>query len=366
MKVLILSDANSVHTIRWVKSLSQQGVRVGLWSLTAPKEGVYEDCPQVVIGNAGIPHKRVGLLGKLRYLSAFGNLKRFCKAFKPDVLHAHFATSYGLLGRLLNFHPFIISVWGADVYDFPNKGWVFRKLLKDNLKKADKVLSTSHVMASETKKYTQKEIEITPFGIDLNVFFNRRKGDDELTERPFTIGTIKTLEEKYGVNYLIEAFSLFRNRYPEENLLLYIVGQGSQESYLKALAKKKGIDDICIFEGAVSYTEVPLYHNKLDVAVFLSILDSESFGVAAVEASATETPVIVSNVGGLPEVITDEETGLVVPSKDIVKAASAMERLFLDKALREKMGRRGRAKVNDLYNWDDNVLHMVEIYSSLL
>ena len=111
---------------------------------------------------------------------------------------------------------------------------------------------------------------------------------------------------------------------------------------------------------------VPDYLNMIDVYVALSIIDSESFGVAIVEASACEIPVVVSNVGGLPEVVDDTITGFVVKSKNSQEAAKAIEKLILNKELRLKMGKAGRERVKELYNWEENVNQMINIYKSIV
>ena len=74
---------------------------------------------------------------------------------------------------------------------------------------------------------------------------------------------------------------------------------------------------------------------------------------------------VVSNIGGLPEVVEDGVTGIVVPPRNPEKTAEAIEKLVLNKELREKMGKAGRERVERLYNWNDNVKQMVEIYHNL-
>lgn len=363
IKVLIIGDANSSHILKWVNSLSDSGINVGLWSLSEPTENLY-DLNRVTLQSAGIKHNRFDIKGKLKYLTAVGNLKQFIRDFNPDIVHAHYASSYGLLGAMTGFHPYIISVWGSDVYDFPVKGSIYKQIIKSNLKKADYILSTSHVMAKETLKYTKKDIVVTPFGIDLNKFYNQGESNTELS-RPFIFGTIKAMEKKYGIDYLIEAFAKLKSRYPNDSIQLLIVGGGSELENLKNLAQERGIANDCIFTGPVAFSQVPEYHQKIDISVFLSIMDSESFGVSAVEASATGTPVIVSNVGGLPEVIENGVTGLVVTAKNSEEAFLAMEKLYLDKELRKRLGENGRKRVEELYDWNKNVAQMIGIYNNI-
>lgn len=358
MKIFLLSDANSVHTIKWVKGLTEKGVHIALWSIAKPKDGIYEGIPNLKIYYSAISQERFNWYKKAKYLSLLTFLKRCIRSYQPDIVHSHYASSYGLLGALCNYHPFIVSVWGSDIYDFPNKNGIFSALTRFVLRRADKVLSTSHVMAEEASKYTSKEIEVTPFGIDLDTFKPLPK-----TGTDFVVGTIKTLEEKYGLHYLIEAFKIFSTNSTSGKIKLIIVGGGSQEQQLKQQARDLGISHLCDFIGPVPYEEVPHYHNQIDVCVCLS--NNESFGVAAIEASATERPVVVSDVGGLPEVIVDNVTGVVVPAQDPKSAAEAIKALHDNPDLRVKMGKAGRQRVIEQYDWNKNVDKMIRIYNDL-
>lgn len=364
MKILLLSDCNSVHTIKWATSLAEKKLQVVVFSLGCLKVKDYE-LTSVKIIAVGNKISRDGLKDKLQYLRALPKLKKTIEIEKPNIVHAHYATSYGLLGALSRFHPFVLSVWGSDVFDFPQKSKIHRLLVKYNLKKADKILSTSQVMAKETRLYTNKEIEVTPFGIDMEAF-KPREVNKLFKAEDIVIGTIKTLEEKYGIRYLIDAFKVLVDKYPELPLKLLLVGGGSLENKIRDKIKNLGIENTVKLTGNVPFEEVVRYHNMIDIYVALSVLDSESFGVAIVEASACETPVVVSKVGGLPEVVEDGITGIVVPKENVEKAAEAIEKLLLNKTLREQMGKAGRERVKKFYNWKDNVIQMIDIYNKVL
>jgi len=367
MKILLLGDINSPHIQKWSLGLAGKGIEIGIFSLSAVETHWYEKLKNIKILSDGWVKDEVTFRSsgftKLTYLKALPALKKILKDYQPDILHAHYATSYGFLGAQCSFHPFIISVWGSDVFDFPNEGFVQKKLLKYNLKKADKILSTSHVMAKETKKYTDKEIEVIPFGVDLDVF-KPQKAESLFNKNDIVIGTVKTLEEKYGIEYLIQAFKILIDKHDDLPLKLLIVGDGTREKYLKALVKKLAIEEHTIFTGRVNWNETPKYHNMLSVSV--SVSESESFGVAVIEASACEKPVVVSNVGGLPEVVEDDVTGFVVSPENPEKTAEAIEKLILNNNLRIEMGKNGRKRVEELYHWKKNLEQMTSIYQSIL
>jgi len=365
-RILFLSDHLSIHTIRWAKSIASRNIEVMIFSLSDGNDDNYKNYSNISVIKAKYASDILqsdNFIKKARYLFSINQLKKLIREFKPDIVHAHYATSYGLLGALTRFHPFIISVWGSDVYDFPNN-FIKRKLLRFNLQKADKVLSTSHVMARETNKYVSGQIEVTPFGIDTDKF---KPMETELLfpKDSFVIGTIKSLEQKYGVAYLIRAFKMLKEKFDVLPLKLLIVGTGSREQELKELTRSLSIEEHTIFAGKISHNRVPEYLNMLDIYVAVSTLDSESFGVAILEASSCEVPVVVSRVGGLPEVVEEGKTGLIVNRKDVQDTFEALSKLITDSDLRVKMSKAGRERVKERYDWGICVDVMMNIYEKL-
>lgn len=366
MKILILSDAGSSHTLKWVRSLSKAGIEIGLFSINKFDSTCYNDLYNVSLFGGCIDTEICNLptniLKKVCYLKALPSLLKTIREFKPDILHSHYISSYGVLGMLTCFRPHIVSVWGSDIFDFPKGNFLQKNLIKLCLKRAQKILSTSIVMAKETNLYTKKEVEVTPFGIDLNTF-KAKKVNSLFNEKDIVIGTVKTMSEKYGIKYLVKAFVKIKEKHPELPLKLLLVGGGEQSSEINKLIIDSDIKDCSIMTGPVPYDKVSDYHNMLSVSV--SVSNSESFGVAIIEASACEKPVVVSNVGGLPEVVENGVTGIVVPPRDVDATVNAIEKLVLDKALREKMGKAGRERVKKLYDWNENVKQMINIYRSV-
>ena len=369
MKILLLSDANSSHTIKWVKALAEAGVTIHLMSLTPLDEGPYSQISNVSSESFNLSSKISNLretnFSKIIYISAVKKIKKRIKEFNPDILHSHYVSSYGLLGALSNFHPFIVSVWGADIYNFPFISVIHKKIIQYVLKKADKILSTSNSMAMQVKKFTNKEVEVTPFGIDTELF-NPAAKDEIYNSDEIIIGTVKTLEQKYGIEYLIKAFKIVKEKVPEFKMKLLIVGGGNLELPLKNLTTELGLADETEFTGYVNYHNIIKYHNQLDIYVALSIEDSESFGVAVLEASACGKPVVVSNVSGFTEVVEKNVTGIIVQRKNIAEAADAIVKLVKDKNLRKEMGIAGRDRVLKYYNWKNNVDQMYNIYCSMI
>lgn len=367
MKVLILSDAQCIHTKRWVSALMERGIDVVLYSIKPADDTFFSSLGVKAYYFDLFTYKRTGggfVESFKQHRAAVSDLKRVLRIEKPDILHAHYATSYCLIAALSGFHPLIVSVWGSDVYDFPNESFINKTAVKYIFRKADRVLSTSEAMARETSKYTSKKILITPFGVDTSLF---RKVDGFTPNKGrFVVGTVKTIAPKYGIEYLVKAFAEVVRKNPDLDCSLEIVGKGPQEKQIKALVADLNLGEKVVFRGYVENSLLPEVYSSFSVAVFLSVLDSESFGVSAVEAMACECPVVVSNVDGFKEVVKDGETGIIVPKYNYTDAAKGIQRFIDDSTLAAQMGENGRKRVQSLYEWHDNVRKMINIYRDIL
>jgi hypothetical protein len=163
MKVLLLADADSAHTLKWVEGLSDAGVQLAIFSLRPVQSQLYKE--------RNIPFREMNYTDstgwlelKFIYWRSVKVVKNFIREFRPDVVHAHYASSYGLIGSFTGFHPYVISPWGTDIYVYPKAGYIYKTLLKRSLSKADKLISISQDMAREAGLYTEKQIEVIPWG----------------------------------------------------------------------------------------------------------------------------------------------------------------------------------------------------------
>ena len=206
-------------------------------------------------------------------------------------------------------------------------------------------------MARVTRDLVNKPISITPFGVDTEILtpFDKRR-DANGGDGVVRIGTIKALHSKYGIGELIRAFSRVHDERP--NTVLHIWGGGPDENPLKVLARRLVPDGSVEFRGAIDHSEVRDALGSLDIFAALSTLDSESFGVAIIEAGACGLPAVVSDADGPAEVVEDGVTGLIVPRGDVIASATALMQLVDDVELRRRMGGAGRHHVVETYSWE--------------
>lgn len=362
MKVLFLSAIENTHTIRWVNALVHKGLEVTLVGMKNSNNEKNKSLIDIKVKIIYLPIK-----GKLGYYLNRFFINKIVEKENPDIINVHYASGYGTLGRFIKFENKLLNVWGSDVYDFPNQSKIKKQILIKNLNSYKAIASTSYCMAKETEQYLLKnqKIYITPFGVDIEKFknLNLEKKEDKIT-----IGIVKTLEFKYGVEYLIRAIKELEKILDKENfekVKVKIYGKGYLKETLENLAKELKIEEKIKFEGFILNSEVPKAINEIDIFVVPSILDSESFGVAAVEAMACEVPVIVSDADGLKEVVIDNKTGFIVPKKDYKAIAEKIKILINDRELRKRLGKIGRERVIELYNWSSNVENMIDIYKKL-
>jgi L-malate glycosyltransferase len=361
MKVLFLANASSIHTVRWVNELALKGLEVHL----AYK---YDDNPREQNISRDVILHRLKYSGTKGYFVNALELRRIYNDINPDIVNAHYASGYGTLARLSRMKPLVLSSWGSDVYDFPYQSKLKRKLIVDNLMYADTLASTSIVMADQIRKLidcSKDTIKITPFGVNTNLFYNKHNKDFS-NENEITIGSIKALTPKYGIKYGILSIDYLINKLIKEDFnykIKYVIyGDGIEREDLESLVEDKKLEDIVEFRGRIPNDQVPDALSELDIFLGTSVMDSESFGVAIVEAMACEVPVIVTDVDGFSEVVDKGKCGIMVKREDYKSMAEKIHQLIINPQERMKLGKSERERVLRLYDWSSNVDTMIDIY----
>ncbi|MCB9169463.1 MAG: glycosyltransferase [Flavobacteriales bacterium] len=351
LSIALLAAASSVHAVRWANAFVERGHRVHLITQHACAPGLDGRVTLV-----RMPHHH-----GLGYLLNRVRLAHLLQRVRPDVVNVHYASGYGTLGRGIHHVPVVLNVWGSDVHEFPDRTPLHRWWLLRNLRSADRIVSTSTSMARRVQgllKY-ERPITVVPFGVDPERF----KPDPRPAEGPVVIGTVKTLSPTYGVDRLIRAFAHLVRMKGVPDLRLRIVGDGPQRKELERLVTTLGVQDRTVLAGAAPHAEVPGELGRMHVFVALS--RAESFGVAVIEASACALPVVVSDAGGLPEVVEEGVTGYVVPQGDPMKAAERLFRLVTDPEERVRLGEAGRRWVQERFAWDRCVDRMLGVLEEM-
>ncbi len=359
MRIVYLSHINNYHTIKWARYFSEHGNDVHVLSLQKPD-------PDILSGLSNISVHWLGFSGnvggsstkKISYLFTLRQIRHYLDKLDPDVIHAHYASSYGFLASLCCDKPYYLSVWGSDVYDFPNRGPIHKLALTHALKKCTWLCSTSKAMAQEANKYVNKPVLITPFGVDTKLF-NPCKRVRRDSGR-IILGTVKALEKKYGIDILLNAVARIHDRRPDLDLRLRIAGKGSLEDELKIAADTLGIAGITEWLGFIPQDDAAREWASFDIGIVASV--AESFGVSAVECQASGTPLVISDIPGLMEAANNGATAVVVPRCNPNALADAIELLIDSPSLRAKLSREGRSYVCRSLNLDDCFGYVENLY----
>lgn len=349
----MLADASNPHTKKWAKYFQRKDYRVIILSLLAA------DIPNVdvvLLKSKTYANRKDNLTyNKLKVLvEVVPEIRKLVKSYQPDILHSHFASSYGLFGALAGFAPFFVSIWGYDVDVFPQKSFIHKMLIKFVLKKADRIFATSKHLIKVTGNFTKKEIIETPFGIDIDTFH-----PDKQNHQNFNLVIAKQLRMNYGFETILQAMQILLKDIP--NLKLTIAGSGEEKCIIESIIEKFNLQENVIFLGRITQQEIVQLYATADIAVYPS-KKFESFGVSVLEAQACGVPVIVSDVGGLSEVVRDGETGYIIKSGDYKALANKILHIYQDNELQMKMGKNARDFVEENYKWQENAQIMEDVY----
>ena len=363
MRVVYLADAPYIHTERWVRHFARLGWETHVISFRSAQ-----------IEGATVHHiDGLETIGKARYVVHARRVRALVQELRPDLLHALHLTSYGFLAGLSGFQPSIVSVWGTDVLEAPHLTPFHRWITKQALARAGAITATGLRLAEATLPFVPegKGVSVIPYGIDLEQFRPARNkeqtanGEQQTAsgkKRNVVVGAVSRLSPEKGFEHLLRAVALLRDQ--GVHLEVVLVGDGPSRAELERLTDELSLRERVTFAGEIAHEDVPAMLRRFDVFAMPSTW--EGFGVSALEASAMAVPVVASRIHGIPDVVVDGETGMLVPPADPEALAEAIARLAGDTALRERKGRAGRAYVEREYRWQDNARLMEALYEEML
>jgi glycosyltransferase involved in cell wall biosynthesis len=167
-----------------------------------------------------------------------------------------------------------------------------------------------------------------------------------------------------GLPYLLHAFHQIHHQ--NSSVHLAIVGSGPSESTLRQLSTQLGISHVVHFLGILPRRRLRDVYTACDIFVLPSRSRSEAFGIVQLEAMAQAKPVVATTVGGIPYVVQDEQTGLLVPPRNVSALTTALHRLLTDVSLRRRLGRAGRQRVIDHFTRESTTQTLEALYYRLL
>ncbi|MBD2625004.1 glycosyltransferase family 4 protein [Trichormus variabilis] len=247
---------------------------------------------------------------------------------------------------------------------------------KEVLETAERIVATSPQEKQHMRSLVSQkgEVDIIPCGTDIRHFgsVKREAGRAALGIDPESkvILYVGRFDRRKGIETLVRAVreSEF---YGSKDLKLIIGGgstpgnsDGRERDRIEGIVNELGMSECTIFAGRLSPEILPNYYAAADVCVIPS--HYEPFGLVAVEAMASGTPVIASDVGGLQFTVVNENTGLLVPPQDVAAFSNAIDRILSNPEWRTQLGQAGNRRVMSKFSWDGVAMQLDELYKQLL
>lgn len=343
----------AAHVYELSKALVKQGNDVQVITLRRRfREKKYQEIDGMKVHRIYYPRLRV--IGFFIYLfHVWPRLKRSIWKGGIDIIHSHTILNDALTAKSIGNIPKIQTEHSSGFLMAVEEG-KHKRLYKWLLSHADHVIGPSQELVDTVIKLgiNSAKTSFIPNGVDPEKFNPRLKGD-EIKERhgikpdEKIVLCPRRLELKNGVYYLIKAIPHIIQQ--SSNVRCLIVGDGLEMAELKQEVIKLVIADKVVFVGRVPNAEMPKYYAASDVVVLPSLIEATS--IAGLEAMATGKPLVGTKVGGIPQIIADGETGILVPPRSPEELAYAIISLLNDDGKRAVMGLNARRRAETEFSW---------------
>lgn len=312
-----------------------------------------------------------------RDLASISRLATGLTAVAPDILHAH-SNKAALLAEMAVKRggldvPVLFSVHNYPSYAAGGgfRGKIASIAMKRVLTGADKVIAVSNNLKQylvEVEKADSGKIEVIYNGVDADGISEAAKSADVralkkslgIHKNVPVVGTIARLIPSKGIEVLIDAAPALVHKLP--GLKIVVVGSGPLEQSLKQRVAAEGLSGTFVFTGRVA--DPKPYYAMFDVFVMPTL--KESFGMSIVEAMAAGCPVVASLTGGVPEIIKNRETGLLVPPGESIQLAGAIRHQLSDRKAAHRMADAAGRDIRDRFTIMEMVKKTESVYLNLV
>lgn len=291
------------------------------------------------------------------------------KEIKPDMVHAQvLGAPYGLAAmKLCKQYPTILTVHTLVELDAKNRSGTVKEKIHDGIwrnleikeiKRIPNFIAVSKNIEHELKKRGAQNVKVIPNGIS-DSWFN--VSNVEIEGRILFVGRVVPIK---AIEHLIQMLKIVQKRVPKAHL--HIVGPVSDKEYKKKLnviVDKMDIQNSVIFKGPKNGADLEKEYSECSVFALTS--KEESFGIVLLEAMASGKPIVATEVGGIPEIIKNEEEGILVKYGDVEQLAENIMKLLSDSELRKRMGSTGKNTAKQ-YDWHTIAEKTVNYYKEIL
>ena len=290
----------------------------------------------------------------------------FLRRKKIEVVHLHFpmpAALYFCILRLVSTWRLVVTFHGSDIYTLGRRPRRYRTLLRIVLSAVDLITTVSaDVLRAVRHAYPRLRV---PSQVILNgnplAPSNGLANVPDGLDSPFALA-VGSLIVRKGYDVLVRAVRLAKDSGREMRLV--IIGDGPEREALIDLSRTLAVNDLVRFVGEIRHQDIGSYYAA--AKFFVHSAREEAQGLVLLEAMSRGKAVVATRVNGIPELVRDEVTGLLVDSDDPAALAEAMSRFDEDPALCERFGERGREIVQRDHSWSSLTDHYLNAYEQVL
>ena len=354
MKLCFIADGRSTHAQRWVAYFAG---RHEVHLIT------YDSMGKRI---AGVTEHVVGSPVQNLYLSFWPRhlqVVRLIRRIRPDLVHAHFITKYGFHLLFLKVRPTVVSAWGDDVLILPQQSRTISFFTRFVLRHVDMIYAVSHDIEKHIVNdfdIVEDRIRYMPFGVDTDEFVPSSSPNRDPSR--IVVFCNRRFFPVYDMGTLIRGFHMAYQR--DERLRLVLKSDGPEQSPMVELVHSLGIDDVVAFEERSDLADVHLDYRQVDI--FVSTALSDGTPVSLLEAMASGLPCIATDVGGVPEWISDGKNGLLIPPRDPQILADRLLMLAADPEMRAEFGDLARKQVLERGEWSHLMARAEKDYEELV
>ncbi|NSW56974.1 MAG: glycosyltransferase family 4 protein [Armatimonadetes bacterium] len=338
-----------VVTAHWGDILPERPDGVEVFSVPTTRKGIHS----------------CGLKAAAQYICrALPVVRRLASERQYDLTHSFFSLPTGVLSLDLWKRariPYVVSLRGSDVpgYDPGRDGQLLHRLCAPITRRvwqqAGAVVTNSPALKELAVRFLDMPMDIIGNAVDISVFSPPGRPPTR-AEDGLRVVCVSRLIKRKGVQHLLEAVA----RTPEV-ARLDIIGSGSYEENLHALAQQLELGDRVHFIGHVKHQELPAIYARYDLFALPSM--AESFGIVFAEAMACGLPILGANEGGIPSVVRDGIDGILVEPADVDGICDALRFFAADEDRRYEMGRAGRQRIEEQFTWQQVARKYEAIYN---
>lgn len=353
MRICFLGNGRSVHTKRWLEFFRDNGYEVYLITF------MDVDIEGVTVYNVGSfdinPNG-----GNWKYICKLGRIKKILKEINPDIVNAHYITSYGFLGALDGFRPLVLSAWGTDILVTPGENFIYKMITKYTLNKADLITSDSEYMTKVITVFTSVRTITVPMGVEKRLLCAERNDNNN----SLALLSLRTIDKNSNIDLVVKAFSILVKKYGLTDAKLTIVNDGPEMDNIKKVIDEERISQNVDIRGFVSRDE--LIGMLLSSSINISIPTSDSTSVSLLEGMACGIMNIVSDIPANTEWIQDGINGVIIRENSAEGIAKVIHDTYSNNEFRKNSIKVNKEIITQRALWDDNMKSIETEYKALV